>query len=165
MQCQICSTKEATIHLTEINDGHRSEMHICAQCAADQGIAMHSQMPINELLSNLLASQPADEQLLDPTDKDIACPHCGFTLKQFSKTGVLGCPHDYELFEKSLAPLIAKAHDGKTEHSGKIPSKMPKDDKKRIELVKMQKQLEDAVKAENYELAAKLRDQIAKKEN
>ena len=61
MQCQICNKSEATIHLTEIADGVRTEMHICEHCAAEQGIAVKSQMPINELLSSLLASQPSDE--------------------------------------------------------------------------------------------------------
>ena len=62
MQCQICNNKDATIHLTEITDGVRSEMHICEQCAAEQGIAIKSHIPINELLSSLLAVQPTDDE-------------------------------------------------------------------------------------------------------
>ena len=62
MQCQICNKNEATIHLTEINDGVRTEMHVCENCAAEEGIAVKSQMPIKELLSSLLASQPPDDE-------------------------------------------------------------------------------------------------------
>ena len=51
MQCQICHKNGATIHLTEITGGQRTEMHICEQCAAEQGIAVKSHIPINELLS------------------------------------------------------------------------------------------------------------------
>ena len=69
MQCQICNNRDATIHLTEITDGARSEMHVCEQCAAEQGIAVKSHIPINELLSSLLAAQPADDELLDPTER------------------------------------------------------------------------------------------------
>ena len=100
MHCQICQKNEATIHLTEITDGARSEMHICEHCAQKQGIAVKSHIPINELLSNLLASQPLDDELFGTSEKELVCPHCGFTLEQFRKEAVLGCPYDYEVFEK-----------------------------------------------------------------
>lgn len=163
MQCQVCRKSEATIHLTEITDGVRTEQHICEHCATEQGIAVKSQIPINELLSNLLAVQPTDDELFGSSEKELSCPHCGFTLDRFRKEAVLGCPYDYEVFEKSLAPLIKKAHDGKTTHCGKIPSKTSDNAKKQIELVALRQQLEAAVQTEDYELAAKLRDQIKKK--
>ena len=160
MQCQICKDREATIHLTEITDGVRTEMHICEHCAMEQGIAVKSHMPLNELLGGLLASAPAAEELF-VADKETSCEHCGFTLEQFRKDAVLGCPHDYEVFEKSLLPLIAKAHDGKTTHCGKVPSRAPKDAKKQVELLNLRQQLDAAVQAEDYESAAKLRDKIS----
>ncbi len=160
MQCQICNSNEATIHLTEISDGVRTEMHLCESCAAEQGIAIKSQIPLNELLSNLLAVQPADEEMHDPLKKEAVCPHCGFTLDQFRKEAVLGCPNDYEVFEKALLPLIEKAHDGHSSHRGKIPTKVPTDTKKQIEVAGLRQQLEAAVQAEDYERAAELRDKI-----
>jgi len=160
MQCQVCQKKEATIHLTEITDGVRSEMHLCEHCAQEEGIAIKSQLSINELLSGLLATQPTDDELFGDTEQELSCPHCGFTLAQFTKEAVLGCPYDYEVFEKSLLPLIEKAHDGKTVHRGKVPSKMPKDTKKQMKLTALRQQLDAAVQSEDYELAAKLRDEI-----
>ncbi len=162
MQCQICNEAEATIHLTEITDGVRSEMHICERCATEQGIAVKSQIPINELLSSLLAVQPSDEELADPATQDLVCPNCGFSMEQFRKEGVLGCPHDYNVLETALMPLIEKAHDGGTKHCGKIPSNAPTDTKAQIELLEMQQQLEKAISNEDYELAAELRDKINK---
>jgi len=165
MQCQICNKKTATIHLTEIAEGLRTEMHMCEQCAIEQGIAAKSQVSINELLSSLLAVQPSDDELFGPSEQKTSCPHCGFTLDQFRKEGVLGCPYDYELFEKSLLPLIERAHNGKTNHSGKVPSKTPQDMKKQIEHLNLHQQLETAVRNEDYERAAKLRDKIKQFEN
>jgi len=165
MQCQICKKNDATIHLTEITDGNREEMHICEQCAVEQGIAVKSHIPINELLSGLLAAQPSDDDLSGQPGQQVQCPCCGITLAQFRKEAVLGCPYDYEVFEKSLLPLIKKAHSGKTTHSGKLPSKTPKDTKKQVELFNLRKQLEAAVQSEDYELAAKLRDKINKMES
>jgi len=160
MQCQICQKNEATIHLTEITDGVRSEMHLCEHCAQEEGIAVKSQIPLNELLSSLLAAQPEDDELFGDSGQKHSCPHCGFTLEQFRKEAVLGCPYDYEVFEKSLLPLIEKAHGGKTSHHGKIPSKTPADTKKQILLCTLRERLETAVKNEDYELAAELRDKI-----
>jgi protein arginine kinase activator len=164
MQCQICNNKDATIHLTEITDGVRSEMHVCEQCAAEQGIAIKSHIPINELLSSLLAVQPTDDEFSDPSEQQAACPTCGFTLDQFRKEGVLGCPNDYEVFAKSLQPLIEKAHNGRIAHCGKLPSRTPADAKKQIKLLDLRRQLEEAVQNEDYELAAKLRDKISESE-
>lgn len=161
MRCEICKKTEATIHLTEIIDGVRSEMHLCEHCAVDQGVAVKSNVPINELLSNLLSVQPTDEELFGSSEKQLACPHCGFTLDKFREEAVLGCPYDYEVFQKKLSPLIKKAHDGKTTHRGKVPSRMPADTKKQIERLNLQRQLEIAVQNEDYETAAKLRDKIA----
>ncbi len=161
MQCQICKKNDATIHLTEIVEGVRTEMHICSYCASEQGIIVKSNIPINELLSNLLSSEPSDEEIFGKSKEQLVCPNCGFTLEQFGKEAVLGCPSDYEIFEKALEPLIAKAHAGKTMHCGKVPSRMPIESKQQIELMQLRQKLDEAVKAEDYETAAKLRDKIA----
>jgi len=159
MQCQSCHKNEATIHLTEINDGVRSEAHLCESCAQKQGIAIKSQIPLNELLSSLLASQPEEEEIGSSLNQR-CCPECGITLEQFRKEGLLGCPYDYEIFEKPLLSLIEKTQNGNTYHTGKIPAKMPADARNKIELSALRQELERAVKREDYELAAQLRDKI-----
>lgn len=163
MYCQICQKNEATVHLTEISNGVRSEMHICQKCAREQGIAVKSQVPINELLGNLLSFQPSDEELFDDSKEQICCPNCGLTLEQFKKNAVLGCPYDYEIFEQQLTPLIKRLHNGKTSHCGKVPSKTSGDtNKKQMELISLRRRLEAAVKKEDYEKAAEIRDKIKK---
>ena len=127
-------------------------MHICEHCASEQGIATQSQMSINELLSHLLAVQPSDEEMFGPAEKDLVCPTCGFTLDRLRKEGTLGCPADYEVFEQALLPLIERAHGGKTSHCGKVPTTLPTDTKKFVELSQLRQQLEEAVRDEDYEL-------------
>ncbi len=171
MQCEICKTKTATVHLTEIVDGHRSESHLCQACAQKEGITIKSQLSLNELLSSLIAAhQQADEQETDAIEK--SCPVCGMTLEMFRKNALLGCPKDYEVFGKSLQMIIEKAHNGNLIHKGKIPPGVPqevlsndsaKDEtetKKESEIESLKKQLDEAVRREDYELAAKLRDQL-----
>lgn len=161
MRCEICQKREATIHLTEITDGVRTETHLCEHCAAEEGVAVKSHIPINELLSGLLSVQPSDEELGGYSGEELSCPHCGFTLEKFREKAVLGCPYDYDVFAKSLLPLIKKTHDGNTKHCGKVPSRVPEDSKKQLKLAKLRRQLDEAVRSEDYELAAKLRDKMA----
>jgi len=164
MQCQCCKEHTATIHLTEINNGQRLETHLCESCAQKQGLAVKNQIPLNELLSTLLAVQPDSKGtgILEGPDADTACPSCGMTLRRFQKEVLLGCPFDYEFFDSSLRTIIEKSQGGKTTHCGKVPSKLPTDSKKQIDIVNLQNQLDMAVRNEDYETAAKLRDQIKK---
>lgn len=161
MQCEVCQNKEATIHLTEIADGVRTEMHLCEQCAQEQGVGTKSYIPLNELLSNLLSVGPKGEEPPETSARELVCPDCGYTLEKFQEKAVLGCPNDYDVFEKQLAPLIKKAHDGATCHCGKVPAKTPTDSKKLLEVSQLRQQLDEAVRKEDYELAAKLRDKLA----
>ncbi len=165
MQCQYCNEHTATIHLTEISGGQRVETHLCEGCAQQQGLAVKNQIPLNELLSSLLAveAQAGEQgQASASGDADAACPSCGMTLRTFSKKSLLGCPKDYEVFNEQLAGLIAKSQGGHTEHCGKVPSRVPTDTKSQVESLNLRRQLEEAVRDENYEIAAKLRDEIAK---
>jgi protein arginine kinase activator len=164
MQCEICKNKAATVHLTEIVDGARTESHLCQTCAEKEGISIKSQLSLNELLSSLIAAhQPTDEQ--DTTGIQKSCPICGITMDMFRKQAVLGCPNDYEVFGKTLNQLIEKAHDGNSAHKGKIPANVSQQEilnntDKAEEKEELKRQLEEAVAAEKYELAAKLRDQL-----
>lgn len=157
MICQSCKERTATVHLTEITNGQRSERHLCQECAQQHGLASQSQIPLNELLSSLLSAQPQNAQ--EPAT-DHPCPVCGMTLKRFSKESLLGCPHDYDEFAQELLPLIEQTQNGKSTHCGKVPSRTPQEDRKNVELSNLRRQLDAAVKNEDYETAARLRDQI-----
>lgn len=160
MLCQNCKEHTATVHLTEMSDGQRSESHLCQQCAQQQGLAVKTQIPLNELLGTLLSTQPEGGETKTSPAADHPCPDCGMTLKRFSKESLLGCPHDYTEFEHELAPLIEQTQNGKDCHCGKVPSRVPKEDRQDAELIKLNRQLDAAVKNEDYEAAATLRDQI-----
>ncbi|MDH7600009.1 MAG: UvrB/UvrC motif-containing protein [Sedimentisphaerales bacterium] len=160
MHCQICKKNAATIHLTEISEGHRTELHLCESCAIQQGIAAKTHISVKDLLAGLLASQPSEEELFGPEVADKACPVCGFRITSLNKEGLMGCPHDYEVFEDVLVLILERAHDGKSRHIGKVPSRAGQGTKRALELARLKEQLKAAVRDEQYELAARLRDQI-----
>jgi protein arginine kinase activator len=162
MLCQACKERTATIHLTEITNGQRAETHLCQECAHQQGLAVKAQIPLNELLNTLLSVQPqTDSSGVSETEiKDKTCPECGMTLQRFSKESLLGCPTDYKTFEEQLLPLIERSHSGKSWHTGKVPTHTSDEEKKDILMRQLRRDLEAAVKNEDYEAAARLRDEI-----
>jgi len=162
MQCQSCKKNDATIHLTEISNGRRVETHLCQLCAQKQGLAVQTQIPLNELLSTLLSAQGTDPQAPEGASSETACPHCGMTLQRFARESLLGCPHDYDIFEKNLLPLIERSQGGRSHHCGKVPESAGRDEKDKVRLMSLRQRLEQAVRQEDYETAARLRDEIKK---
>ena len=162
MKCDNCN-KSATVHLTEIKGGKKIEKHLCEQCAAQsEGLPVKPHMPINELLTNFVMQHSGLAKETATT-----CEQCGITWAEFRQNGLLGCSHDYQLFEKDLTPLLQRAHEGNTHHVGKVPARrggsgVPM--KRQVDLVKLRKELARAVEGEDYERAAKLRDQIKQAE-
>ncbi len=75
--------------------------------------------------------------------------------------GQLGCPHDYEVFRSLLTPLIERTHEGATHHVGKVPTTADATVQKQTGLLKLRRELQEAVEQENYERAARLRDEIS----
>ena len=156
MKCDKCN-KQATVHLTEIQGGKQIDKHFCEQCAAlNDGLVPKTHAPINELLTNfVLAHSGLTKETV------AACEECGMTWAEFRQGGMLGCEHDYAAFEKELTPLLQRAHENATHHVGKTPLRQsgPRG-AKRVDAAKLRRELAKAVEAEDYERAAKLRDQI-----
>lgn len=155
MQCQLCD-KHAVVHLTEIVDGQKIEQHLCEDCAQQQGLAIKPQVPLSELLSDLVVAQEQAKQA-----GSLICPDCNLSWAEFRKRGQLGCPRDYEVFESLLEPLIERTQQGATRHSGKTPSAFGNRTGEQTKLLRLRQRLQQALEQEDYETAARLRDKIS----
>lgn len=84
---------------------------------------------------------------------------CGFTLENFSQTGRLGCSKCYTTFKSLIDERLDSLHKGVTHTGKKIDLPLTKES-----LTKKISSLQDALKVavmdENFEQAAKLRDQL-----
>jgi protein arginine kinase activator len=92
------------------------------------------------------------------------CAKCGLTYEDFKKIGRLGCGACYVSFKGSLAPLLKRIH-GSNQHMGKSPSPVSMKELKittklHDELEAAKAELTKAVKKEEFEEAAALRDKI-----
>jgi protein arginine kinase activator len=174
-KCDKCN-KPATVTVTEIQNGKTVMKHLCEQCAAEgEGLIPkpHGHTPINQLLADFVNLHSGVPQQGNQT-----CEHCGMTWSDFRKDGLLGCEHDYALFERDLTPLVQRAHENATHHVGKVPRRASGGAgaaaaaaassgaaRKVADLTRLRKELARAVEAEDYERAAKLRDQIKEAES
>jgi protein arginine kinase activator len=161
MKCQKCD-RAATFHITDLIDGEPSELHLCEECA--QAFLTPSQEDASEMMpamAGLLAQHLAVGETADELARldQRACPVCGITFLQFRKQGRLGCPHDYVFFEKELEPLLLSIHD-QTQHMGKVPKRCPRGADQQTQLIRLRREMKEAVAGEEYEKASELRDEI-----
>lgn len=166
MKCQKCD-KPATFHITELTGGKPQELHLCEDHARDY-LTQSSEEPTTATsMAAALAQQMAQQMAVGQTAEELAqldqqaCPVCGITFFEFRNQGRLGCPHDYVCFEQQLEPLIVNIH-GETEHTGKTPKRAAAGSEKRTQLIRLRREMKEAVAEERYEQASELRDRIAR---
>lgn len=159
MQCDVCHAKEATVHLTEIINNKVTKLHLCEQCAREKSQEMEEHFGLADLLSGLADLVPTAGEKQKIAAPGIKCPSCGFTFQNFRKMGRLGCPKCYETFKNQLSPLLRKIH-GSDNHPGKMPVKKVVARGKAVLVGDLKTNLEKAIRLEEFEEAARLRDQI-----
>jgi len=158
MICQRCKN-EASVHLTERKGGKRQELHLCMACAKKAGLALPESPPnlaLDAVVQSLIVANVGE---LVGELAELACPDCGIKFMEFRAQGRLGCPQDYRVFGRGLLPLIQRVH-GATRHVGKGARKRPG----AIQRLRLRSQLREAIARENYEEAARLRDQLRLKD-
>ncbi|HLS89244.1 MAG TPA: UvrB/UvrC motif-containing protein [Sphingobacteriaceae bacterium] len=160
MLCTECGKRRAVLHVTRVVNGHKTEVHLCDQCAAEQGHWEGFAEPsfsIHDLLASLLPVPGHAEQ--KPAEPEKVCPGCGLTYQEFTQSGLLGCRVCYDTFGDVLEPVLRRIHGG-TRHEGKAPPQQRARQEARRRLEHLRAELKKAVAEERYEDAARLRDQI-----
>jgi len=179
MKCDICKKNDASIHIQEMMNGHNKSINLCAQCASEKKMADSDIEGFNlsEILYNLsthmLNSLEPEEGDLGQLNSEegkaftpnVVCMKCNWDSTKFRKTGRLGCGHCYTVFSKILKNALSNMHKG-TIHFGKHPAKIdPSVSDIDMKIVYCQNKLDEYVKKEEYEKAAKVRDEIINLKN
>jgi len=155
--CEVCGKRRATVHLTEFVDGQPVLRLLCEECYAErEGVPLVSP---TELFAQILSAVAPELKELSMKQ----CSACGISYLEFRQQGTLGCPQDYEEFGKALTPLLKEVH-GATQHCGKVSPEAGEREVILGRLRALRRRQDNAVAREDYELAAKLRDEIAKLE-
>lgn len=153
MLCDICHENVATVHLTEIVGEKIIETHICENCSDLKTKGVKEHLSLFEFLDGLLPEE-------SEKDGAVKCPGCSLSYEDFKKTNRVGCADCYKTFKRKLSPLIKKVH-GLVFHKGKVPLYGKKHPHGAL-LKELEGKLIAAVKSEEYEEAARLRDEIKK---
>lgn len=160
MMCDQCQQRQATVMVTRIVNGKKSEAHLCQECAqqhGDLGFLAEPSFTFHNILAGLFEPEGMVSGVAQ-TKPNTRCPNCGLSFSDFRRLGHLGCSECYTQFETLLDPLVKRIH-GSGEHVGKIPMQGGTA-KLHRELDNARRQLREAVASEAYEKAAELRDRI-----
>ncbi len=162
--CTACQKAIATIVIMDLSEGALTgSQHVCQACAEQLGVGVPKAPKLSaEMLEDLLGGL---KQTRARTHRTEACPGCGMSPADFRGKGRLGCPRCYDAFRTELMPLLQRIHESQA-HTGRLPAVTsstppPPDDRT---LTDVRKRLEDAVRGERYEEAARLRDELRRLE-
>ena len=171
MLCENCKQREATVHVSEVLNGQKTEHYLCDHCVKMSKNNINPEgILFNNFISELMKIALEEGYLKSPkspTQKTCAC--CGLSLKEFLEIGRFGCKTCYSTFDTELKNAFVNVH-GNTKHVGKTivspkPEELTEDGAESIktrekQLAELQDALQKAIEGEAYEQAAELRDQI-----
>jgi protein arginine kinase activator len=164
--CTACQKAIATVFVMDLEGGAvTGSQHVCQACAEQLGIAAPKAPKITgELIEDLLGTLQGQRPRAPRVE---ACPGCGLPQSEFRQKGRLGCPRCYETFRHDLMPLLQRIHEAQS-HCGRLPGSLPTAEQPDAAppgaLSELRKRLEDAVRGERYEEAARLRDELRRHE-
>lgn len=155
MLCQSCEKKQASTHIKTIVNGELKEFNLCPECAAKLGYGSffgNFGLDLDKLFGSFMES-------FGTTRTSRRCPSCGSSFEDIAKSGKVGCAQCYEVFYEELLPSLQRIH-GRTGHTGKLARSAGTGVRIRNELASLKKELEQAIKTQEFEKAAELRDRI-----
>ena len=149
--CDECGINPANIHLTQIMQNKTQVSHLCEECARKKGVSVSIGEDIAEI------GEPAPEKEVD----EKSCSKCGCTYSIFKSRGWLGCSTCYQAFEQEIDELFQQMH-GSLVHSGKKYTTAHVGTPQALtgEMKRLRHELALAIKNEEFEQAATIRDAI-----
>lgn len=164
MLCDECQKEPACVHITKVINQQKIEKHLCEQCAQKSGEIIGK--GINNIFSSKFSVHDFLKEMFNYTLPDNArqtlepvCSECGLSYSEFSRSGKFGCSGCYQAFGGQLEPLIKRIH-GTAAHTGKVPKRGGMRFGLEQRIKRLRQELEQHVTREEYEQAARLRDEI-----
>jgi protein arginine kinase activator len=158
MLCEDCNKLEADTQFVEIIDGRKVVRNLCSKCAERRAMGLGK----GKVDEPLIKIKPPQKEKIEEEIKEkegLVCPGCGMTYEEFKKVAKFGCAKCYDAFETNLLKIFKEIHGSNT-----YRGRPYKRDSESAGLVKrkreLEKALEIAIKNENFEDAAKIRDEL-----
>ena len=157
MLCEECGKNQATVSITVTTGNRTNTRRLCPECMKKMEFNL-VKGDIQSFLSSVLSVLGSEQKNEQPS---MVCSACGLSYAEFEHTGRLGCAQCYRDFANQLKPSLQKIH-GRTQHAGRKPKTFIPDpqDELNQRISDLRKQMDEAVAAENFEEAARLRDEL-----
>lgn len=176
MLCEKCKKNTATVHYRYSENGNVTELHLCPECAKNEGLMQNNgsaaagfmsqggifedyfgKAPFSALFGNTLLGKQLSV-------KQRVCPGCGLSDGELRSGGRLGCAQCYTTFEDIVELMLKKMHQS-CEYKGKTPEGTPEGMSLAGKIEKLRSDMQTAVDNQEYEEAARIRDAIRQLEN
>lgn len=175
MLCEKCKKNEASCFYHENLNGKETSYKLCTECMESMkksGEIKHTadfatffdedeffapMKSFGSLFGSLFA--PSTSHMLN--SGSVKCPGCGSSLRDISKSGMAGCPECYTTFRREFKDLVERIH-GRRTHTGRAPAKIGEQKEKADRIASLEAERAQAIKSENYERAAEIRDELKK---
>ena len=162
MLCDRCQKRPAQVHLTQIINNTKNQMNLCSVCATElqaESLGFAPQLNIHDFLSGLINHHFTGTSIKPNAMPQMSCEKCGASEAQVAKSGLFGCSECYSQFGDRTLPLLKRIH-GSSTHTGKVPRRTGGTALISKEIRSLKSLLQDAVKTEEFEKAAQIRDRI-----
>ena len=157
MRCEICGKKQAVIHIQQVIGREKVDIHLCEACARKRGISTGEdkvEVSVGNLISGLVKMKSKKE----PAAR--SCLRCGTTWERVQARKRLGCSECYTVFNKEILSALASGGLKNRGYPGKYPRRLAHFKTYLVDVLKLKEGLKDALRKEDYEAAARLRDRI-----
>jgi len=158
-KCDLCHEREATLKVRRVSkDGEPEELQVCAECARARGFAEAEgiKATVAEVFEEM-------KKKVATEDEKLACSGCGMTFAEFKRLGRVGCARCYEDFRQELGPIIRRIQ-GAVQHVGRTTRSGHRDVHRKMNVDRLREELKNAIRDEEYEEAAALRDRLTRAE-
>lgn len=124
MKCTKCGLRDATTEVLVQRNNHVEKMFLCDECASNfrPDVGLDSFDVLNKLINGSpMGLLNNFNNLFDaPTARALVCPDCKTTSQEFIKSGFVGCPRCYKVFEPLIVQTVKKLQQA-DRHVGKTP--------------------------------------------
>lgn len=162
MLCDRCQERPAEVHFTQIVNNIKKQMNLCSACAAAlqaESLGAASQLNLHDFLAGLINHHFTGSSIKTNATPQVHCEKCGSSETQVAKSGLFGCSDCYSRFGERVRPLLKRIH-GSSTHTGKVPKRTGGTALIAKEIRLLKNQLQEAIKIEEFERAASIRDRI-----
>lgn len=156
MTCAHCGDREAVVFMRRSGEYTSGELALCEQCARGRGLSVGKGRLELRLEDLLIEAQSI------PAQSSLRCPRCGTDLESLRKNARIGCTTCVDAFRDELQTYF-RARSKPPFYRGPRPNpEAPEADEDSLPQGKTsaspELELEAALEAEDYELAATIRD-------